>query len=148
MLKNVFIFSLTKIHLHLTNRCQAKHPIPSCRHLPPISYVPCISFPSAMVPKTTNCTTGMTPYPTFTLQAKRKLDYSSTGKTVHKGSKQKLLSVTEQHNQNKIFITCCQMKMQRSSLLVDIWKALPDIGSWPSVPPLRPFPASRVVMPI
>ena len=63
-------------------------------------YTPRMSFPSAMVPKTTNRTTGHTPFPAF---VKRKLDYSSTGKTVRKVSRKKLLSVSEINNQNKMF---------------------------------------------
>ena len=59
-----------------------------------------MSLPSAMVPKTTNRTAGHTPFPAF---AKRKLDYSSTGKTVRKVSRKKLLSVSEINNQNKMF---------------------------------------------
>ena len=60
---------------------------------------------SAIFPKTTNRTAGHTPYPTFLLPEKRKLDYSSTGKTVRKVSRKKLLSTVEMSNANKLFYT-------------------------------------------
>ena len=64
-----------------------------------------MSFDSTFVTKTTNRTAGRTPYPKFLLPEKRKLDYSSTGKTVRKVSKQRLLSTVEMNNQNKLFFT-------------------------------------------
>ena len=62
-----------------------------------------MTFPSAMVPKTTNRTAGCTPFPTYNNNAKRKLDYSSTGKTVRSVARKSLLSVQETNNQNKLF---------------------------------------------
>ena len=75
------------------------------RNVPINQQVPRMSFDSAFVPKTTNRTAGHTPYPRFLLPEKRKLDYSSTGKTVRKVSKQRLLSTVEMSNQNKLFFT-------------------------------------------
>ena len=56
-----------------------------------------------MVPKTTNKTAGNTPFPAFARTIKRKLCYSSTGKLVRKVNRGKLLSVTENSKQNKLF---------------------------------------------
>ena len=63
-------------------------------------YTPRMSFPSAMVPKTTNRTARHTPFPAM---PKQKLDYSCTGKTIRKVSRKGLLSVSEINNQNKMF---------------------------------------------
>ena len=62
-----------------------------------------MTFPSGIVPKTTNKTAGNTPYPSFCRNLKRKLDYSSTGKIVRKVNRGKLLSVKERMTQNKLF---------------------------------------------
>ena len=62
-----------------------------------------MTFPSAMVPKTTNKTAGNTPFPAFARQIKRKLDYSSTGKCVRKVSRERLLSANEKKKTNKLF---------------------------------------------
>ena len=60
-----------------------------------------MTFPSSMVPKTTNRTAGHTPY--VHLSSKRKLEYSSTKKTVRNVARKTLLSVQENNNQNKLF---------------------------------------------
>ena len=64
-----------------------------------------MTFNSAIVPKTTNRTAGHTPYPSFLISSKRKLDYSSTAKTVRKVSKHRLISTVELNNANKLFYT-------------------------------------------
>jgi len=64
-----------------------------------------MTFNSACIPKTTNRTAGRTPFPRFLLPEKRKLDYLSTGKTVRKVSRQRLLSTVEMNNANKLFYT-------------------------------------------
>ena len=70
------------------------------RHNP---YVPCMTFNSAFIPKTTNRTAGFTPFPSHALPEKRKLDYSSSGKTIRNVSCRKFLSVGEMNNANKMF---------------------------------------------
>ena len=45
----------------------------------------------------------MTPFPTYALSLKRKLDYSSTGKTVRNVNRVRLLSAQETKQQNKLF---------------------------------------------
>ena len=62
-----------------------------------------MTFSSAMVPKTTNKTAGHTPFPQFARTVKRKLDYSSTGKTVRQFNRGHLLSMSEQMNQTKLW---------------------------------------------
>ena len=62
-----------------------------------------MTFPSALVPKTTNKTAGHTPFPAFARNIKRKLEYSSTGKVVRNVQRGQIVSVNEQKNQNKLF---------------------------------------------
>ena len=62
-----------------------------------------MTFNSAIVPKTTNRTAGHTPYPTFGLPEKRKLNYGSSGKTVRKVSKQRLVSQNDMNSANKMW---------------------------------------------
>ena len=61
-----------------------------------------MTFPSALVPKTTNKTAGSTPYPSF---LKRKLEYGSntTGVVQRKLQRTKFLSVHESMTQNKMW---------------------------------------------
>ena len=66
-------------------------------------YVPRMSFASGIVPKTTNKTAGFTPYPACARPEKRKLDYSSTGKTKRNVGKQRVLSTCETSTANKMF---------------------------------------------
>ena len=56
-----------------------------------------------MVPKTTNRTAGHTPYPVMHLPTKRKLEYSSTKKTIRNVARKRLLSVHANNRQNKLF---------------------------------------------
>ena len=65
-------------------------------------YVSRMTFPSGMVPKIMNKTTGSTPYPDFARNIRRKSDYSSTGRTVLNVNRGKLLSSYEQNNYNKL----------------------------------------------
>ena len=62
-----------------------------------------MTFSSAMIPKTTNKTAGNTPFPAFAMNLKRKLDYSSSGKTVRKVKRGNFLSVNASMNKNKLF---------------------------------------------
>ena len=83
-----------------TNR-PSEHRTPLLRHNPNAGSR--MTFSSAFVPKTTNRTAGFTPYPAYNTNAKRKLDYSSTGKTVRSVARKSLLSVQETNNQNKLY---------------------------------------------
>ena len=62
-----------------------------------------MTFASGICPKTINCTAGCTPYPSFARPAKRKLEFSSTGKTVQNVAKKKLISATEAGLINLLF---------------------------------------------
>ena len=66
-------------------------------------YVASFTFPSAIVPKTTNKTAGYTPFPNL---GKRKLDFNAAagGKSVvRKLNKGKLMSAGETKSQNKLW---------------------------------------------
>ena len=62
-----------------------------------------MTFPSGIVPKTTNKTAGNTPYPSFARNIKQKLDYSCTGKVVRRVQGGRLLSVHEKSTLNRMF---------------------------------------------
>ena len=91
---NAFLFSIL-----LQNATGVKR-TPLTVHNP---YVKKMTLENAVVPETSNKTTGMTPYPTYDLTLKRKLDYSSTGKTLRNVNRVRLLSAQESRQQNKLF---------------------------------------------
>ena len=71
------------------------------------NYVTRMTFPSALVPKTTNKTAGTTPYPSFDQNIKRKLEYKENNTTdrvvQRKVHRTKFLSVHESMTQNKMW---------------------------------------------
>ena len=77
---------------------------PAVHATPSNPYKPAFTFPSAIVPRTTNKTAGYTPFPFL---QKRKIDFRAaggkSGKVIRRLNAGKLISSNERANQNKLW---------------------------------------------